>query len=82
MLTQRRAKRVDAKLALGGEGLKVYEEASHDERCKDLDSRVVYRLLGGREDWRNDFPKEVEMKKNATRQALKIGRDQLQKQGQ
>jgi len=60
----------------------VYEEASQDDRCKDLDSRVVYRLLGGREDWRKDFPEEVEMKKYATRQALKIGRDQLQKEGQ
>lgn len=57
------AKRVGAKLALGDEGLKVYEEASQDERCKDLDSRVVYRLLGGREDWREDFPEEVDMKK-------------------
>ncbi len=57
------AKRVGATLALGDSGLKVYEDASVDERCKDLDSRVVYRLLGGREDWREDFPEDVEMKK-------------------
>ena len=73
------AKRLGVNLALGDNGLKIYEEASVDERCKDLDSRVVYRLLGGREDWRKDFPEEVEMKKSATRKALQIGREQLQK---
>jgi 3-hydroxyisobutyrate dehydrogenase len=71
------AKRVGVKLALGDDGLKVYEEASVDERCKDLDSRVVYRLLGGREDWRKDFPEEVEMKKYATKKALQIGRERM-----
>ena len=62
--------------------MKVYEDASQDERCKDLDSRVVFRLLGGREDWRKDFPEEVEMKKYATREALQLGREQLKKGGQ
>ena len=76
------AKRVGVKLALGDDGLKVYEEASVDERCKDLDSRVVYRLLGGREDWRKDFPEKVEMKKYATKKALQIGRDQMKNGGQ
>ena len=76
------AKRLGVNLALGDEGLKVYEEASQDERCKDLDSRVVYRLLGGREDWRKDFPEEVEMKKYATKKALQIGREQMQKEKQ
>ena len=76
------AKRVGAKLALGSEGLKLYEEASVDENCKDLDSRVVYRLLGGREDWRKDFPEEVDMKKYATRKALQLGREQLKKDSQ
>lgn len=71
------AERVGVKLALGAEGLKVYEQASQDENCKDLDSRVVYRFLGGREDWRKDFPEEVEMKKYATRKALQIGREQM-----
>lgn len=76
------AERVGVKLALGAEGLKVYEEASKDENCKDLDSRVVYRYLGGREDWRKDFPEEVEMKKYATKKALQIGREQMKKDGQ
>ena len=76
------AKRVGVELALGEDGLRVYEEASQDKRCKDLDSRVVYRLLGGKEDWRKDFPEEVEMKKYATRRALQLGREQMQKEKQ
>ena len=76
------ANRVGVKLALGQDGLKVYEDASVDPQCKDLDSRVVYRLLGGKEDWRKDFPEEVEMKKYATKEALQIGREQMQKEKQ
>lgn len=49
------ARRVGVKLALGEEGLKVYEGATGDDRCKDLDSRVVYRYLGGKEDWRRSI---------------------------
>ncbi|KAH9815737.1 3-hydroxyisobutyrate dehydrogenase [Teratosphaeria destructans] len=64
------AKRVGARTALAEEGLKVYEGASGDERCKDLDSRVIYRYLGGREDWRKDFPEEVEMKRDEKRRLL------------
>jgi 3-hydroxyisobutyrate dehydrogenase len=45
------AERVGAKLALGQEGLRTYTETMKDERCRDLDSRVVYRYLGGEEDW-------------------------------
>ena len=45
------AERVGARLALGQAGLDVYTGASEDPRCKDLDSRVVYRYLGGKEDW-------------------------------
>ena len=45
------AGRVGAKLALGEKGLEVYTETMNDEKCKDLDSRVVYRYLGGVEDW-------------------------------
>ena len=45
------AERVGAKLALGEKGLDVYTQTMHDEQCKDLDSRVVYRYLGGEEDW-------------------------------
>ncbi|KAF9878255.1 putative 3-hydroxyisobutyrate dehydrogenase [Colletotrichum karsti] len=44
------AKDVGATLALGPEGLRVYEGASNDLNCRDRDSRVVYRYLGGIED--------------------------------
>lgn len=43
------AENVGARLVLGDAGLSTYREASEDERCKDLDSRVVYRWLGGKE---------------------------------
>lgn len=43
------AKEVDAKLVLGEAGLATYVAASEDPRCRDLDSRVVYRWLGGKE---------------------------------
>lgn len=45
------AERVGAKLALGEKGLGVYTDAMNDAKCKDLDSRVVYRYLGGDEEW-------------------------------
>ncbi|KAL3485857.1 NAD binding domain of 6-phosphogluconate dehydrogenase-domain-containing protein [Aspergillus germanicus] len=45
------ADRVGAQLRLGVSGLKVYQEASEDDRCRDLDSRVVFRYIGGEEDW-------------------------------
>jgi 3-hydroxyisobutyrate dehydrogenase len=45
------AERMGANLRLGSEGLKVYTETMEDEKCKDLDSRVVYRYLGGEEEW-------------------------------
>jgi 3-hydroxyisobutyrate dehydrogenase-like beta-hydroxyacid dehydrogenase len=45
------AGRVGARLALGQEGLKVYTETMNDDKCKNLDSRVVYRYLGGEEEW-------------------------------
>lgn len=69
------AKRVDVKLALGDEGLRVYEETSADPKCRDKDSRVVFRYLGGREDWREEFPEEVEMKKFETRRLLQKGKE-------
>ena len=47
------AGRVGAKLALGETGLDVYTKAMEDERCKGLDSRVVYRYLDGVEDWKD-----------------------------
>ncbi|KAF2732848.1 3-hydroxyisobutyrate dehydrogenase mitochondrial precursor [Polyplosphaeria fusca] len=45
------AKRVGSKNVLGEVGLDTYDGASKDPRCRDLDSRVVYRYLGGQEDW-------------------------------
>ncbi|KAJ4298910.1 hypothetical protein N0V90_004153 [Kalmusia sp. IMI 367209] len=45
------AKRVGSKNVLGQVGLDTYDAASKDPRCRDLDSRVVYRYLGGNEDW-------------------------------
>ncbi|KAF2186216.1 hypothetical protein K469DRAFT_147742 [Zopfia rhizophila CBS 207.26] len=47
------AKRVGSKNVLGEVGLETYEGASRDPRCRDLDSRVVYRYLGGQEDWQS-----------------------------
>ncbi|KAB8349483.1 hypothetical protein FH972_023510 [Carpinus fangiana] len=49
------AERVGANLALGEKGLEVYTGAMQDERCKGLDSRVVYRYLGGDEEWEQRF---------------------------
>jgi 3-hydroxyisobutyrate dehydrogenase len=57
------------------EGLRVYREASEDPKCRDKDSRVVFRYLGGREDWRESFPEEVEMKKVETKRLLQKGRE-------
>lgn len=41
------AREVDAKLVLADAGLSAYTAASDDPRCRDRDSRVVYRWLGG-----------------------------------
>jgi len=49
------AERVGSKNVLGEAGLRTYEGASNDEDCKDLDSRVVYRYLGGNEAWQKDL---------------------------
>ncbi|KAH8119346.1 NAD binding domain of 6-phosphogluconate dehydrogenase-domain-containing protein [Phellopilus nigrolimitatus] len=43
------AKEVDAKLVLGEAGLATYTAAAEDPRCRDLDARVVYRWIGGKE---------------------------------
>lgn len=45
------ARTVEARNVLGASGLGVYAAASEAIDCRDLDSRVVYRYLGGREDW-------------------------------
>lgn len=72
------AGRVGAKLALGQEGLKVYEGASQADNCKDLDSRVIYRYLGGVEDWNKDkrFAEDVPMKRDETQRLLKKAREE------
>jgi 3-hydroxyisobutyrate dehydrogenase-like beta-hydroxyacid dehydrogenase len=44
------AKTVGAKLVLADADLAAYTAASEDPNCRDRDSRVVYRWLGGRED--------------------------------
>lgn len=56
-LAMQMAERVGSRNVLGDAGLRTYEGASNDERCKDLDSRVVYRYLGGNEDWQKDLEK-------------------------
>ena len=43
------AREIGAKLVLGDAGLQTYTAAAEDPRCRDLDSRVVYRWLGGEE---------------------------------
>lgn len=48
------AEKVGAKLILGAVGLRAYKEASQDPKCRDLDSRVLYRYIGGNEDWQVD----------------------------
>jgi len=47
------AKRVGSRNVLGDVGLQTYDGAANDPRCRDLDSRVVYRYLGGQEDWQS-----------------------------
>jgi len=43
------ARRVNARLVLADAGLSAYTAASEDPQCRDRDSRVVYRWLGGYE---------------------------------
>jgi 3-hydroxyisobutyrate dehydrogenase len=42
---------VGATLLLGDAGLQAYTDAMNDPRCYDKDSRVVFRYIGGDEDW-------------------------------
>lgn len=49
------AKRVDAQLFLGAAGLDIYQKASEDENCRDRDSRVVFRYMGGIENWKEQL---------------------------
>lgn len=46
---------VGATLALGQRGLETYQAASNDPECVDRDSRVVFRYIGGDENWAQKF---------------------------
>jgi 3-hydroxyisobutyrate dehydrogenase len=46
------ARRVGAKNVLGSSGFGVFSMASESPDCKDLDARVVFRFLGGNENWK------------------------------
>jgi 3-hydroxyisobutyrate dehydrogenase len=46
------ARRVGSRNVLGASGFGVYSAASDAPDCKDLDSRVVFRYIGGNEDWK------------------------------
>lgn len=53
-LAMNMANQVKSRNVLGHVALKTYDGASEDERCKDFDSRVVFRYLGGNEDWNDE----------------------------
>ncbi|KAF3403704.1 3-hydroxyisobutyrate dehydrogenase [Penicillium rolfsii] len=52
-LAMEMARRVGSKNVLGDVGLRTFQGASQDKACRDLDSRVVFRYLGGNENWRS-----------------------------
>ncbi|KAL3478039.1 NAD binding domain of 6-phosphogluconate dehydrogenase-domain-containing protein [Aspergillus californicus] len=54
-LAMKMAEGVGATLALGQQGLQTYEAASNDPECHDRDSRVVFRYIGGDENWAQKF---------------------------
>jgi 3-hydroxyisobutyrate dehydrogenase len=45
------ARRVGSRNILGASGFGVYSAASEAADCRDLDSRVVFRYIGGNENW-------------------------------
>jgi 3-hydroxyisobutyrate dehydrogenase len=49
------ANTVGAKLVLGETGLDVFTSASNDPGCRDRDSRVVFRWIGGNEKWWEEY---------------------------
>lgn len=51
------AERLGVNLVLGDAGLETYQAASEDPSCRDRDSRVVFRYLGGDENWAAKFEK-------------------------
>lgn len=48
------AQKMGLRLFLGEAGLEAYSQANNDARCRNLDSRVIFRLIGGNEDWEKD----------------------------
>lgn len=48
--------RVGAKLCVGPHTWNSYVEAGKDPRCAGMDSKVIYRWIGGDEEWQNKFP--------------------------
>jgi 3-hydroxyisobutyrate dehydrogenase len=54
-LTIDACERVGAKLCLGKQTWNTYADAVEDARCTGLDSKVVYRFIGGEEKWQNKF---------------------------
>jgi 3-hydroxyisobutyrate dehydrogenase len=48
--------RVGAKLFVGPHTWNTYVEAGKDTRCSGLDSKVIYRFIGGDEEWQKKFP--------------------------
>lgn len=51
------AEKVGARPALAKAGLETYTAAAGDPKCRGLDSRVVFRYLGGDEDWKSKYSK-------------------------
>ncbi|KAL4877951.1 NAD binding domain of 6-phosphogluconate dehydrogenase-domain-containing protein [Aspergillus karnatakaensis] len=49
------AEQQGTRLALGQAGLQTYQDAADNPSCRDLDSRVVFRHLGGDENWKGMF---------------------------
>jgi 3-hydroxyisobutyrate dehydrogenase len=45
------AEKVGARMLLGQAGRDAYRNASNDPKCRDLDSRVIFRYIGGHEEW-------------------------------
>ncbi|CAK7207827.1 hypothetical protein SEUCBS139899_010642 [Sporothrix eucalyptigena] len=50
-LAMQAAEKVEATTLLGHAGLDAYRKAGQDPNCRDLDSRVVFRYIGGDEKW-------------------------------
>lgn len=50
------AERVGAKLYTGPTTWDAYVQAGQDPRCAGMDSKVVFRFIGGDEEWMSNFP--------------------------